>query len=256
MNLAVNARDAMPDGGTLTIRTQNVDLSSSDQREPFTVIAGPYVLLSVSDTGIGMTPEIRARAFEPFFTTKEPGRGTGLGLSTVYGVVKQSGGYIWLDSQQGQGTALRIYLPRVKERALSEVRRAPQVSVPRGTETVLLVEDEEGVRDLIREWLAGHGYHVLAATNGLEALDVAARADGRIDLLVADVVMPQMGGPALAQRLQALRPDLKVIYVSGYADDALGDRQVLEAGAAFIQKPFPLDTLVRKVREILDASVV
>jgi signal transduction histidine kinase/DNA-binding response OmpR family regulator len=256
MNLAVNARDAMPDGGTLTIRTQNVDLSSSDQREPFTVIAGPYVLLSVADTGIGMTPEIRARAFEPFFTTKEPGRGTGLGLSTVYGVVKQSGGYIWLDSQQGQGTALRIYLPRVKERALSEVRRAPQVSVPRGTETVLLVEDEEGVRDLIREWLAGHGYHVLAATNGLEALDVAARADGRIDLLVADVVMPQMGGPALAQRLLALRPDLKVIYVSGYADDALGDRQVLEAGAAFIQKPFPLDTLVRKVREILDASVV
>jgi signal transduction histidine kinase/DNA-binding response OmpR family regulator len=256
MNLAVNARDAMPDGGTLTIRTQNVDLSSSDQREPFTVIAGPYVLLSVADTGVGMTPEIRARAFEPFFTTKEPGRGTGLGLSTVYGIVKQSGGYIWLDSQQGQGTALRIYLPRVKERALSEVRRAPQVSVPRGTETVLLVEDEEGVRDLIREWLAGHGYHVLAATNGLEALDVAARADGRIDLLVADVVMPQMGGPALAQRLLALRPDLKVIYVSGYADDALGDRQVLEAGAAFIQKPFPLDTLVRKVREILDASVV
>ena len=255
MNLAVNARDAMPEGGTLTIRTQNVDLSSSDQREPFTVIAGPYVLLSVADTGVGMTPEIRARAFEPFFTTKEPGRGTGLGLSTVYGVVKQSGGYIWLDSQQGQGTALRIYLPRVKERALSEVRRAPQVSVPRGTETVLLVEDEEGVRDLIREWLAGHGYHVLAATNGLEALDVAARADRRIDLLVADVVMPQMGGPALAQRLLALRPDLKVIYVSGYADDALGDRQVLEAGAAFIQKPFPLDTLVRKVREILDASV-
>jgi CheY-like chemotaxis protein len=256
MNLAVNARDAMPEGGTLTIRTQNVDLSSSDQREPFTVIAGPYVLLSVGDTGLGMTPEIRARAFEPFFTTKEPGRGTGLGLSTVYGVVKQSGGYIWLDSEQGQGTALRIYLPRVQERALSEVRRAPQVSVPRGTETVLLVEDEEGVRDLIREWLAGHGYHVLAATNGLEALDVAARADGRIDLLVADVVMPQMGGPALAQRLLALRPDLKVIYVSGYADDALGDRQVLEAGAAFIQKPFPLDTLVRKVREILDASIV
>ncbi len=253
MNLAVNARDAMPEGGSLTIQTSNVDLSRSDQREPFTVEAGPYVLLSVSDTGCGMTPEIKARAFEPFFTTKEPGRGTGLGLSTVYGVVKQSGGYIWVDSEVGQGTSLRIYLPRVRERPLSEVRRPQPSAAPRGSETLLLVEDEEGVRDLLREWLAGYGYNVLSASNGVEALELGSRFDGRIDLLVADVVMPLMGGPALAKRMLDLRPELKVIYVSGYADDALGDRQVLEAGAAFLQKPFTLDSFIRKVREILDA---
>jgi signal transduction histidine kinase/DNA-binding response OmpR family regulator len=254
MNLAVNARDAITSGGDLTIHTANVDLSRSDQREPFTVIAGPYVLLSVADTGCGMTPEIRARAFEPFFTTKEPGRGTGLGLSTVYGIVKQSGGYIWVDSEVGQGTSVRIYLPRVKERARSEVRRPAPVSVPRGSETLLLVEDEEGVRDLIREWLIGHGYHVLAAANGVEAVEISNDYAGPIDLLLADVVMPLMGGPALSKHLASVRPDLKVIYVSGYADDALGDRQVIEAGAAFLQKPFTLDSLVRKVREILDAG--
>jgi two-component system cell cycle sensor histidine kinase/response regulator CckA len=258
MNLAVNARDAMADGGTLTIHTSNVDLSRTDQREPFTVVGGPYVLLAVTDTGCGMAPDVKARAFEPFFTTKEPGRGTGLGLSTVYGIVKQSGGYIWVDSEQGKGTSVRIYLPRVRvgQRATTEVRRLQPTLTPRGSETLLLVEDEEGVRDLIREWLSGHGYEVLTAGNGVEALEVSSGFDGRIDLLLADVVMPQMGGPALAKRLSTLRPETRVIYLSGYADEALGDRQVLEAGAAFLQKPFALESLVRKVREILDGATV
>jgi signal transduction histidine kinase/ActR/RegA family two-component response regulator len=258
MNLAVNARDAMPSGGTLTIRTSNVDLSRTDQREPFTVVGGPYVLLSVDDTGCGMPAEVKARAFEPFFTTKEPGRGTGLGLSTVYGIVKQSGGYIWVDSEEGKGTRVHIYLPRVRvgQRSNAESRRLHPTSTPRGSETLLLVEDEEGVRDLIREWLAGHGYEVLTAGNGVEALEVIAGFDGQIDLLLADVVMPQMGGPALAKRLTTLRPETRVIYLSGYADEALGDRQVLENGAAFLQKPFALESLVRKVREVLDGATV
>jgi CheY-like chemotaxis protein len=206
-----------------------------------------------------MEPEVKARAFEPFFTTKEPGRGTGLGLSTVYGIVKQSGGYIWVDSEVGKGTSVRIYLPRVRvgQRAASESRRfQPASTPPRGSETLLLVEDEEGVRDLIREWLAGHGYEVLTAGNGVEALELISGFDGRIDLLLADVVMPQMGGPALAKRLMTLRPETRVIYLSGYADEALGDRQVLENGAAFLQKPFALESLVRKVREILDGATV
>jgi two-component system cell cycle sensor histidine kinase/response regulator CckA len=258
MNLAVNARDAMPNGGTLTIRTSNVDLSRTDQREPFTVVGGPYVLLAVADTGCGMPPEVKARAFEPFFTTKEPGRGTGLGLSTVYGIVKQSGGYIWVDTEEGKGTSVRIYLPRVRvgQRAASESRRLQPGTTPRGSETLLLVEDEEGVRDLIREWLAGHGYEVLTAGNGVEALEVSSGFDGRIDLLLSDVVMPQMGGPALAKRLTTLRPETRVIYLSGYADEALGDRQILENGAAFLQKPFALESLVRKVREVLDGATV
>ena len=254
MNLAVNARDAMPDGGTLTIETRNVVLTDSDQREAFAINAGPYVLLAVSDTGCGMDVETRARAFEPFFTTKPAGRGTGLGLSTVYGVVKQSDGYIWVDSEPGLGTRVRIYLPRVNEPvpAPEPRRRQPVASSPRGHETLLLVEDEEGVRDLISEWLGGHGYTVLTAANGMEALALASNDRRPIDLLVADVVMPQMGGPALAERLLPSRPGMKVIYVSGYADDAIGDPR-LAAGAAFLQKPFSLETLLRKVREILDA---
>jgi signal transduction histidine kinase/CheY-like chemotaxis protein len=255
MNLAVNSRDAMADGGTLTIETRNVVLTRADQREAFAINAGPYVLLAVSDTGCGMSAETRARAFEPFFTTKLPGHGTGLGLSTVYGIVKQSDGYIWVDSEPGTGTRVRIYLPRVDEPVEAAEVRRPQtlLSTPRGCETLLLVEDEEGVRDLIAEWLAGHGYRVLTASNGGEALALASREPRRIELLIADVVMPQMGGPALAERLLPTRPGMKVIYVSGYADEAIGDPRVLKAGAAFLQKPFSLDSLVRKVREILDA---
>jgi CheY-like chemotaxis protein len=251
MNLAVNARDAMPDGGTLTVETRNVELTQDDQREAFAIQTGDYVLLSVADTGHGMDGDTRAHAFEPFFTTKP--QGTGLGLSTVYGIVKQSGGYIWLDSEVGMGTRVRIYLPRVEGEvdAVEPKRRQPR-HAPRGSETLLLVEDEEGVRELIREWMSGHGYTVLAASNGLEALGLAEQHEGTIDLLVADVVMPQMGGPALAGRLLPRRPEMQVIYVSGYADEAIGDPEMLKAGAAFLQKPFTLDSLVRKVREILD----
>ncbi len=251
MNLAVNARDAMPDGGTLTVETRNVELTQDDQREAFAIQTGDYVLLSVADTGHGMDAETRARAFEPFFTTKP--QGTGLGLSTVYGIVKQSGGYIWLDSEVGMGTRVRIYLPRVEgEVDAVEPKRRQSRHAPRGSETLLLVEDEEGVRELIREWMSGHGYTVLAASNGLEALRLAEQHEGTIDLLIADVVMPQMGGPALAGRLLPRRPKMQVMYVSGYADEAIGDPEMLKAGAAFLQKPFTLDSLVRKVREILD----
>jgi two-component system cell cycle sensor histidine kinase/response regulator CckA len=255
MNLAVNARDAMPEGGTLTIETRNVALSAADQREVFAIQPGPYVMLAVTDTGVGMDAETRSRAFEPFFTTKAPGQGTGLGLSTVYGIVKQSDGYIWVDSEPGQGTRVRLYLPRVDApvEVVEPRRPAGAAAMPRGAETVLLVEDEPGVRDLITEWLSGHGYRVMAAPNGAEALALAEAHAGAIDLLIADVIMPQMGGPALAARLVPLRPEMKVIYVSGYADEAIGDPDVLAAGAAFLQKPFSLDALVRKVREILDA---
>jgi len=254
MNLAVNSRDAMPDGGTLTIETRNVTLTEADQREAFAIKAGPYVLLAVSDTGCGMDAETRQHAFEPFFTTKPAGKGTGLGLSTVYGIVKQSDGYIWVDSEVGLGTRVRIYLPRVDEPVETiDTRRRDDGQVPRGHETLLLVEDEESVRELICEWLAGHGYRVLVAGNGAEALQVAEGHPDRIDALIADVIMPQMGGPALAERILPQRPDLKVIYVSGYADEAIGDPRVLAAGAAFLQKPFSLDTLVRRLREVLDA---
>ena len=255
MNLAVNARDAMRDGGTLTIETRDVELSRADQREAFAIVPGPYVLLAVSDTGGGMDAEIRARAFEPFFTTKPAGQGTGLGLSTVYGIVKQSGGYIWLDSEPGLGTRVRIYLPRVEEPVETlDSRRQTSRTVPRGTETLLLVEDEEGVRELISEWMTAHGYSVLTAANGVEALDLAFEFAGRIDVLIADVVMPQMGGPALAAKLLPLRPEMKVVYVSGYADEAIGDPEVLSAGAAFLQKPFTLDSLLHMVREAMDST--
>jgi two-component system, cell cycle sensor histidine kinase and response regulator CckA len=254
MNLSVNARDAMPDGGTLTIETRNVRLTGADQREAFAVQPGPYVMLAVADTGSGMDAETRLRAFEPFFTTKPPGHGTGLGLSTVYGIVKQSGGYIWVDSEPGQGTRVRIYLPRVDE-PLEQIlpKRAPPSVAHHGSETLLLVEDEGGVREVITEWMTGNGYTVLAASNGVEALALAEEYPGSIDLLVADVVMPQMGGPALAARLRPLRPEMKVVFVSGYADEAIGDPRMLELGAAFLQKPFSLDRLLRQVRETLDS---
>lgn len=257
MNLAVNARDAMPRGGELTIETGNVELTRSDENELFAVVAGPYVLLAVSDTGFGMNAETKARAFEPFFTTKSPGHGTGLGLSTVYGIVKQSGGYIWVDSELGGGTRIRIYLPRVEQMSLPlPVDGSADVRVqgPRGSETLLLVEDEDGVRELIHEWLVDHGYEVLAAADGPEALALAEARDRPIDLLVADVVMPRMGGPALAKRLLARQPSLKVVFISGYADEAIGDRRVLEEGASFLQKPFTLDALLSKVRRVLDGT--
>jgi signal transduction histidine kinase/ActR/RegA family two-component response regulator len=257
MNLAVNARDAMPQGGELTIETANVELTRTDEGEPFAVVAGPYVLLAVSDTGFGMNAETKARAFEPFFTTKGPGQGTGLGLSTVYGIVKQSGGYIWVDSELGTGTRVRIYLPRVEQMSLplpADLAVPEPRRVVRGTETLLLVEDEEGVRELIHESLAAHGYEMLVASDGPEALALVERRGRPVDLLIADVVMPLMGGPALAKRMLARQPSLKVIFVSGYADEAIGDRRMLEAGASFLQKPFTLDELLRKVRGVLDEA--
>jgi signal transduction histidine kinase/ActR/RegA family two-component response regulator len=260
MNLAVNARDAMKDGGLLTIETANVEYTRSEG-EPFVVVAGPYVLLAVTDTGTGMNAETKARAFEPFFTTKPPGQGTGLGLSMVYGIVKQSGGYIFVDSELGAGTRIRIYLPRVDDMPLPLEPETPTAAerVPASAEfddaaaasaTLLLVEDEEGVRELIHEWLAGHGFSVHSAEDGQSALRVAESLE-QVDLLIADVVMPTMGGPALAKRLLQVRPDLKVIFVSGYADEAIGDRRMLENGASFLQKPFTLEDLLLKVREVL-----
>ncbi len=260
MNLAVNARDAMRDGGLLTIETANVELTRSDEGEPFVVVAGPYVLLAVTDTGTGMNAETKARAFEPFFTTKEPGQGTGLGLSMVYGIVKQSGGYIWVDSDLGAGTRVRIYLPRADELLLplelEAVETRPATGAVEATDgdgppaTLLLVEDEDGVRELIHEWLDAHGYTVHTAVDGQHAMEVADAIE-QIDLLIADVVMPTMGGPALAKRLLQARPDLKVIFVSGYADEAIGDRRMLEDGASFLQKPFTLEDLLLKVQEVL-----
>ena len=258
MNLAVNARDAMRDGGLLTIETANIELSRSGD-EAFVVVAGPYVLLAVTDTGTGMNAETKARAFEPFFTTKPPGQGTGLGLSMVYGIVKQSGGYIWVDSELGAGTRVRIYLPRaddlplpleLPEQAGTVSQAAPEPASDDTPATLLLVEDEDGVRELIHEWLSAHGFTVWAAEDGHRAMEVAEQIE-QIDLLIADVVMPTMGGPALAKRLLQARPDVKVIFVSGYADEAIGDRRMLEDGASFLQKPFTLEELLVKVREVL-----
>ena len=255
MNLAVNARDAMPEGGKLTIETSNVDLDEYYTREHAAVKPGSYVMIAVTDTGIGMTEKIKTRIFEPFFTTKEVGKGTGLGLSTVYGIIKQSGGYVWVYSEVGIGSSFKVYLPRVD--APAEI--SPPVSLHpshRGTETVLLVEDEDGVRALVRQVLHKHGYNVLEARNGGEALLMCERHQGSIDMLLTDVVLEQMGGRELAERLLKIRPEMKVLYVSGYADDAIVHHGVLKAGTAFLQKPFTTDALARKVRFVLDFADV
>ncbi len=252
MNLVVNARDAMPAGGTLTIETGNTTLSDADSGGSFTVAPGEYVSLTVSDTGVGMAPEVKARAFEPFFTTKPLGRGTGLGLSTVYGIVKQSGGYIWVDSRPGEGTRVRIYLPRAMGAGVLDDLAPSRAADRRGRETLLVVEDEAGVRELMCDWLASKGYKVLAAGNGADALKVSGAHEGPIDLMVADVVMPAMGGPALVERLAPVRPGIKVMYMSGYADETLGKSRLLEPRIPFLQKPFSLSSLGDKIREALD----
>jgi PAS domain S-box-containing protein len=259
MNLAVNGRDAMPDGGRLTIETAPLTLDEAAAREHGEILPGRYVMLVVTDTGHGMDAATQARLFEPFFTTKEPGKGTGLGLSTVYGIVTQSGGHIWVQSQAGRGTAFRVCLPVAAEEEVVVAERepeAPEEAAPAaaGMETVLLVEDAQRVREVVREILEMSGYSILEARNGPEAVEIARRHAGPIHLMVTDVVMPQMSGRELAQRLAAVRPDMKVLYMSGYTDDAIVRHGVLEAGTAFLSKPFTPDALAAKVREVLDAE--
>jgi PAS domain S-box-containing protein len=266
LNLCVNARDAMPDGGRLTVRTANVELDEAAARRWSDAKPGAYVMLEVSDTGGGMDADTRSHLFEPFFTTKEQGKGTGLGLSTVYGTVKQSGGHISVESEPGHGSSFCVYLPRVAAPAglpPDPRRTGESPAAPAGTpgearlaagrgETILLVEDAQRVRAVVREILEMSGYAVLEARHGAEALEVSHQTAGPIHLLVTDVVMPQMSGRELAQRLATLRPDLKVLYMSGYTDDAIVRHGVLAAGIAFLSKPFTPDALALKVREVLD----
>jgi len=254
MNLAVNARDAMPQGGHLIIETENVDLDAEYVRRHVGSRPGPHVMLAVSDSGVGIPREIQRHIFEPFFTTKEQGKGTGLGLATVYGIVKQSGGYIECDSEPGRGTTFRIYLPRVDITVPAPERGARPLEAAGGTETILLVEDEEGVRELARDILRASGYTVIEARNGAEALLLCERHQGPLDLLLTDVVMPRMSGRELAERLAPLRPDLSVLYMSGYTDDAVIRHGVLGAGTAFLQKPFTPATLIGRVRDTLDQT--
>lgn len=255
LNLAVNARDAMPEGGRLIIETAAAELDPSVAAgELFTVPAGRYVELRVSDTGFGMSAAVRAQVFEPFFTTKEAGKGTGLGLSTVYGIVKQSGGYIWIDSEPGAGTLVRIYLPQVEADAERPANTPEPRSLARGSETILVAEDEGALRDLMRTVLEDSGYTVLDAGNGRAALEVAAAHGGSIHLLLADVVMPQMGGRSAYEQMRPDRPEMRVLYTSGYTGESIIRPDVLEPGAAFLPKPFTPETLTRRVREVLDAG--
>jgi PAS domain S-box-containing protein len=254
MNLVVNARDAMPEGGTITIETANMDLTEDYARAHFPVVPGHYVMLSVSDTGTGMSPETQAHIFEPFFTTKERGKGTGLGLATVYGIVRQSGGYIWVYSELGRGSTFKIYLPRVDEPVAEAESAAASLEKIKGSETVLVVEDEEAVRALVSKTLAAHGYEVLEAEGADDALRILEKHTEPIHLLLTDVVMPQMSGKELAERLSVMHPEVKVLYMSGYTDDAIVRHGVLEPGVSFVQKPFAPRTLVQKVRQVLDAK--
>jgi len=250
MNLVVNAKDAMPNGGRLTIETQNMVVDESHRRGQTFIHPGGYVMLSVSDTGMGMDKETQSRIFEPFFTTKEKGKGTGLGLSTVYGIVKQSGGYVIVQSEVGSGSTFHIYLPQADGTAEKHTVPVARAAAG-GTETVLLVEDEESVRQLVHDTLQSKGYKVIEAENGEGGLRAAAGHGGKIDLVITDVVMPGMGGREMAEQLINVRPETKVLYLSGYTEDAIVSEGTIESGTAFLQKPFTLQNLSRKVREIL-----
>ena len=256
LNLVINARDAMPRGGTLTIETANVVLDQSQVESHLDVSPGPYVMLSVSDSGCGMDPETKARIFEPFFTTKPPGQGTGMGLATVYGIVKQSGGHVWVYSELGEGTSLKIYLPQSEQgdRKLGMASTPSPVSAATGSETVLIVEDEQSVRDLAGSVLEKRGYTVLAASDGEEALHLSKAHAGDIQLVITDAIMPGMRGHELAEVMRTLRPQIKVLFISGYTDDAAIHQGVLAEGIQFLQKPFTPDALARKVRNVLDVG--
>ncbi len=254
MNLAVNARDAMPEGGNLTIQTANVELDVVYTRHHPGSKPGRYVMLSVTDTGTGMDPEVQAQIFEPFFTTKERDKGTGLGLATVYGVVKQSGGYIAVDSEKGKGSSFKIYLPRVEQVAAVPEANSPVPPDVHGSETILLVEDAEPLLKLANMFLKENGYKVLTASEGTQALQVAREFAGPIHLLLTDVVMPGMNGRVLAERLTPWQPGMKVLYMSGYTDSFIAGHGVLEPGTHLLHKPFTAETLAQKVREILDTN--
>ncbi len=256
LNLAVNARDAMPQGGELVLETKNVQVGEAHARNRDGVPPGKYVMLAVTDTGVGMGSETQAHMFEPFFTTKEPGKGTGLGLATVYGVVKQMDGAICVRSEPGKGTTFEIYLPYVERAAEKEApgpgTRTALAAAPDGTETVLLVEDQEGIRDLVQEFLQRKGYTVLHAVDGDDALRIAGEHNEQIHLLVTDVVMPNIGGQELARRLTPLRPQMKVLFMSGYPEHASRGEEAVDRNVPVLLKPFLLDTLARKVRSVLD----
>jgi two-component system, cell cycle sensor histidine kinase and response regulator CckA len=253
MNLAVNARDAMPDGGQLTIETGNVELDNAYVRRHALIEPGPYVMLAVSDTGCGMDAVTQARIFEPFFTTKGVGKGTGLGLATVYGIVKESGGNIWVYSELGKGTTLKIYLPQVEKTSELSELKAASVELLRGSETVLLVEDDEMVRALAQAILERYGYTVRVARNVQDALRFAQEDHGEIHLLLTDTIMPGMNGPELAKRFRSIRPETKVLFMSGYTDKVISYTSALEPGTAFLQKPFTPQTLTQKVHEVVNA---
>jgi two-component system cell cycle sensor histidine kinase/response regulator CckA len=261
VNLAVNARDAMPDGGKLTIETSNVLLDAAFARVHVGVQPGAYVLLAVSDTGVGMNADTRTRVFEPFFTTKEGARGTGLGLATVYGIVTQAGGHIWVYSEPGRGATFTIHLPRTEAtpEQTPAPAPAPAASTPRaavqGHETILLVEDDDAVRALTATLLRSHGFVMLEAASGEEAETVMARDGHRVDLVLSDIVLTGISGPHLVERLHRTWPRLRVVFMSGYADDAVVRHGLLEPEVAFVQKPFVTDVLLRKLRDTLDAPL-
>jgi nitrogen-specific signal transduction histidine kinase/ActR/RegA family two-component response regulator len=256
MNLVVNARDAMPQGGNLEIETTGVEASAvegTQQPESETV---RYAVVSVKDSGVGMSPEVQARVFEPFFTTKEVGKGTGLGLATVHGIVQQSGGFVRFESQPGHGTTFRVYLPSV-EAEIAPARRATDSATHRAlvtSRTILLIEDEQQLQKLVRTVLAGHGYTVLTASDGLEGLEAAKSHDGPIDLILSDVVMPGVGGPRVVAEIQGFRPETEAIFMSGYADDSVVRHGLTESDSHFLQKPFSPMVLLKKVQEVLESK--